>query len=142
MLDKALTIILEVFKDTTDIQDAPYLGHLFRVASKFFKNEVLYIIALLHDLVEDSDWTVEKVREEFNDRIADAIDALSRRKGESYDDYLIRLSLNKDAVKIKKADLLDNCDITRFTFVCTDRDAQRIKKYINAYQFLSTVNEI
>jgi len=87
------------------------------------------IVAVLHDVVEDSDWTLERLRNEgFSEIILQAIDAVSRRPDEDYNEFIVRASKNSIGRRVKLADLEDNSDLSRLTEV-TDRDLARLRKY-------------
>jgi len=87
--------------------EMPYEYHLARVAS-FFSYPHLYAAGWLHDIVEDTDVTVEDIRELFGPKIADIVDHLSRRPTEFYSDYMDRLLQSTEATMIKWVDMTDN----------------------------------
>lgn len=93
------------------------------------------IVCVLHEVMEDGSVTVDELRERFGNEVAEAVDAISRRDGESYMTYIKRCALNEIARKVKIADLRDNMDITRLSKV-TDEDLNRLKKYHKAYRYL------
>lgn len=109
----------------------PYAFHPIKVMH-YLKttDEDLMCVALLHDIVEDSDGrvTIAQIREKFNDRIANGVDAMTKRAGESYEGYIERLKGNIDAVRVKMADLRHNTDIRRLKGV-TEKDIERTKRY-------------
>lgn len=86
-----------------------YIGHVIRVAWRLqgMGTDVI-IAALLHDVVEDTDCTLEWVREHYGDEIATAVNHLTHRAGEDYWDYINRVSGNEIARVVKLADLADN----------------------------------
>lgn len=88
------------------------------------------VVALLHDLVEDGDATLDEISTKFGDRIAKAVDHISRREGESYRAYIVRLSGDPIAVRVKLADLSDN-----LTEMPVDKESLR-PRYLNAQDFL------
>lgn len=89
---------------------ANYFIHPLRVSQRV-KTEFQRVVALLHDTVEDTDVTLEKIEKKFGKKVADCVDALSYRKGESYKDYITRVLENPDAIEVKIADICDNfCD--------------------------------
>jgi (p)ppGpp synthase/HD superfamily hydrolase len=107
----------------------PYYVHVLNVWEqvKYHGGNVSQqIIALLHDTVEDSNGrvTLALIRRDFGDRIADAVDALTRRKNETHDDYLARVKSSKDATVVKRADAYMN-----WTVSVLDKDERRIQKY-------------
>lgn len=118
METKTLNIIKKAFKNKVDKAGSPYINHLIQVAenTKFFiKNKDVYIIALLHDLLEDSkDWTEDKLRKIYSNNIVDTLLLLTHKKDISYDSYIKNLSKNKYAVIVKLSDLKHNLDISRF----------------------------
>ena len=86
--------------------DKPYMTHVEDVASGF-EDSHLREIAYLHDVVEDSDVTIQEIRERFGEKVSVAVDALTRRK-EPYFDYIRRVKENPEATQIKLADLHAN----------------------------------
>ncbi len=91
-----------------------YIEHPIRVADRF-DSLILKVVALLHDVVEDSDVTIEEVHRNFGISIANAVGALTRGD-ETYNDYIeLKVSQNYLAVQVKIGDLLDHLDyIERF----------------------------
>ena len=87
------------------------------------------IVAVLHDVVEDSDLTLEDLKiEGFSNPIIEAIDAITKREGEKLNDYLERVMNNEIALKVKIADMTDNMDIARISNP-TEKDRERIRRY-------------
>ena len=92
---------------------------------------------MLHDIVEDTDYTIEKLRENgYSKEVLEAIDCLTKRDGEDYDEYLNRSISNPIAQKVKIADLEDNMDIRRFN-VLKEEDLKRLNKYLRAWKALT-----
>ena len=92
--------------------------------------------AVLHDLVEDTDWTLERLRGEgFGEPVVNAVDSLTRRPGEDYFDYVRRAIQNPLAREVKRADLTDNLDTSRIA-APTARDWARIERYQQAMLLL------
>jgi hypothetical protein len=94
---------------------APYIVHPYLVARRF-SNEKLIKIALLHDVVEDTRVTLDQVKELFGDEISEAVDAITRREGENYDEYIERVCLNRDAARVKICDLEENINSGTFMY--------------------------
>lgn len=95
----------------------PYIEHVLRVADLVAEGEDR-IVALLHDVVEDSDeFTLDQIDNWFGDRIAGAVAALTRNRHEHRDSYLERLMSNPIAVRVKLADLYDNSDPARLALL-------------------------
>jgi (p)ppGpp synthase/HD superfamily hydrolase len=90
------------------------------------------IAAILHDVVEDTPWTLEQLRAEgFSDDVLSAVDALTKRKGEDYFAFVDRAGRDPVARAVKIADIRDNMDVSRTAGV-TDRDRERLEKYRQA----------
>jgi guanosine-3',5'-bis(diphosphate) 3'-pyrophosphohydrolase len=138
MVEKAYNIILEAFADKFDKAGEPYIFHLKRVANPFKEDEMLYTIALLHDILEDCpDWNIDRLKDIFHLRVCMAVESLTKIEGEKYDDYLYRVVSNDDARKVKISDLKDNMNLCRFKRKLTEKDLTRVAKYHDAYLFLS-----
>lgn len=91
----------------------------------------------MHDLVEDTHWTLEKLREEgFSERVIEGIKLLTKLPEISYDKYIFNMLYNLDVIKVKLSDLKDNSDITRLKGI-TEKDLDRIKKYNSTYHYLN-----
>jgi GTP pyrophosphokinase len=92
------------------------------------------IVAVLHDVAEDSEYTLRKIEDKFGEEISEAVEALTKTDDEEYlEDYIPRLVENPLARKVKKADLEDNLDVTRLSDV-NDGDLSNIQKYHTALQ--------
>lgn len=138
MVEKAYTIIINAFSGKFDKAGEPYIFHLKRVAAQFSEDEHLFVIALLHDLLEDCpEWDYEQLIEQFPVGICNAVRDLTKKEGENYDDYLNRVSANNLARQVKLSDLKDNMNLTRFRRGLDERDLARAKKYHDAYLRLS-----
>lgn len=141
LLSKAIELAIEAHAGQLDTHNGrPYIEHPFRVmiAGSTLQEK---ITGILHDVIEDTDWTLEQLSKEgFPDTIIDAVDAMSRRDNESYDEYLLRLQKNPIAVRVKINDLTDNMDIRRWNEI-QYHDLARLQKYLEAYKLL-TKNEL
>ncbi len=127
-LEQAIMAAVGAHYGQTDKGRQPYILHPLRVMASM-PDETHRIVALLHDTAEDSDdWSVERIWVEFGATVGAAVDCLTKRKGESYDDYLTRVEGNRIAIRVKIADLQDNSDMTRLE-VATDADWDRYRKY-------------
>jgi (p)ppGpp synthase/HD superfamily hydrolase len=135
-LEKAIRIAAQAHDGQRDKAGAPYILHPLRVMMKM-ATETEHIIAVLHDVVEDTDWTMERLQAEgFHGKILAALDCLTRQNGEEYEKFIERVKRNPLAVKIKIADLEDNLDVSRLNGV-TEADAERLEKYQQALQMLN-----
>ena len=135
-LDKALEIGIKAHTGQTDAVGAPYILHPLRIMMKM-SSEPERVVAILHDVVEDSAVTLEDLAQSgFLRLILDAVDCLTHRKGESSGAYVERVAGNALARKIKVADLEDNMEIRRIHGLA-ERDKERMIRYQEAYRFLT-----
>ena len=131
----AFKIIEYAFRFKKDLSGEPYSNHLKRVSGKF--DGETKIVAILHDLLEDcEEWNEDALRALFWKDIVDSIVAITKVEGEGYEDYILRVSKNSMATRVKIADLKDNMDITRLKKI-SEKDAERLRKYLKSYQFLT-----
>lgn len=122
---KAYEIALAAHEGQTRWGGEPYISHPLAV-SKMVMTPEEKVVALLHDVVEDTDVTLEDLEQHgFGDRIIRAVDALTHREGEEYYHYIERLSGNDIAIEVKLADLRHNL---------SDLDAKKHKGMINKYK--------
>jgi len=99
------------------------------------------IAAVLHDVVEDTAVTLEKLKQEgFDSEVIEAVDSVTIREGETYDDFIIRAGSHPIGYKIKMADLHDNLDLTRI-LKPKKKDFRRLKKYLRAIRTLKKIKE-
>ncbi len=93
-------------------------------------------MALLHDTIEDTEVTVDTLQNEgFSREIIDGVLSLTKREGESYEDFVRRAAENPLGREVKIADLEDNMDIRRLKEI-TEDDVTRLRKYLRAWQYL------
>lgn len=134
-LERALVIAAEAHAGQQDKAGEPYILHPLRVMQAGTTPETR-IVGVLHDVVEDSPWTLEDLRREgFPDVIIDAVDALTRREGEDYFDFVRRAAAHPVGRHVKLADLRDNLDMSRIPSP-TRRDQERIARYQKALRLL------
>lgn len=135
LLEKALEIAAKAHSGQTDKAGTAYILHPIRVSCKCFTDEEK-IVALLHDTVEDTYVTADYLLSEgFPRGIVDAVISVTRRKDESYEDFIRRCRSNPVGRQVKLHDLEDNMDISRLHEV-TEKDLPRLNKYIRAYNYL------
>lgn len=133
-IEKALEMARKAHMNQVDKAGLDYINHPIYVSSHC-ATEDEKIVGLLHDTVEDTDLTIDEIKEEFGDVIAEAVDAITHRKGEGYKEYLTRLKQNSIARNVKLQDILHNADISRIANP-TESDLQRQEKYKFALDFL------
>lgn len=112
--------------------DVPYIVHLMLVERRFTV-PVFQMVAVLHDILEDTNMNLETILDLFGDEVADAVDAITHRVGELYMDYIKRLSTNHIAKVVKIADIEENLFSLRNNF---PQYARLEDKYIEALKFL------
>lgn len=137
MLAKAIKIASIVHLNQLDKSGNPYILHPLWVMDRVrHLGEDYMIVAVLHDVVEDSDWTIHNlIVEGFNSDICIALSLLNHSPDISYDDYIKRLSTNPIAKEIKLRDLEHNSKITRLKGL-RKKDFDRLEKYHKAYIYL------
>lgn len=114
MLNKALNIAYKAHIGQLDKGGSPYILHPVRVALHC-QTEDEKIVALLHDVVEDTSITFEDLKTEgLDDRLLEALKCLTKEAGEDYKAFIERVSTNRLATKVKIQDLKDNMDVTPF----------------------------
>ena len=135
MIEKALQIAIKAHKGQTDVGGKPYILHVLRVMNSVDKDEEK-ITAILHDVVEDTDWTFNKLKKEgFSNKIIEAIDSVTKRKGEDYFTFVNRSKNNVIGRVVKIADIKDNMDIGRIDNP-KKKDFERIERYKKALKML------
>ena len=137
MTKKAMLIAYVAHKDKLDKGGAPYIFHPFHLAEQM-NSEDAVIVALLHDVVEDTDWTIEDMEKEgFSNNVIDALKLLTHNDDIEYLEYIrqIKLSTNQCAKEVKLADLKHNSDLSRLKNV-DEKILDRVEKYGKAILIL------
>jgi hypothetical protein len=133
LLARAVAIAAIAHQDQLDKAHAPYILHPIRLMMRAQIIEE-QIVAVLHDVVEDSDWTLDQLAAEgFPPEIITAMDCLTRRPEETYDQFLDRVLTNALATHVKRYDLEDNMTLTRLASL-SEKDLQRLQRYHKAHQ--------
>ncbi|MCQ4086476.1 HD domain-containing protein [Saccharibacillus sp. JS10] len=139
-LAKAISLAAKYHEGQTDKGGRPYIFHPVRLMLKALTEEE-QIVAVLHDVVEDTPLTLEDLRKEgFSEEIVEAIDRLSRRENESYSAFILRIKPNRLAARVKILDLQDNMDLTRIKKP-SEKDQKRLLKYSRALDTLLSHGE-
>lgn len=135
---KALKLCFEVHKEQVDKSGLPYVFHPFHLAEQM-EDEATTVVALLHDVVEDSDLTLDDLRKMgFGDAVIAALALLTHAPTVEYMDYVRAIKDNPIAKAVKLADLRHNSDVSRLDTV-DSKALARVDKYKNAIALL--VNE-
>lgn len=139
MIEDAIELATRLHKGQTDKYHLPYIMHVFGVAARCRTIEEK-IVAFLHDTVEDGHITFDELRERgYTERVLAAVDCLTRRRGESYGDFVDRIAPNSLARAVKLADLEDNMDVRRSNRSMKPKDVERFEKYRLAWQKLAVL---
>jgi len=134
-LQRALEIAVESHKNQKQKDGSPYAFHPIRLALSL-ETEEQKIVALLHDVVEDTDWTFDDLMGEgFSESVMEALRLLTHTDGSPYEGYIERLASNPLARAVKKADLADNMDFKRIQEP-TESDFARLQRYHRAWRRL------
>lgn len=135
-LERAIEIATEAHRGQRDKSGNDYIGHPLRVMAAGRTMEEK-IVGMLHDVVEDTDWTFEQLAAEgFSNEVLEALRCVTKlSENEPYDRFIARIKGNPLAVAVKLNDLTDNMDIRRLPYL-SDKDVKRLKKYLKAYKQL------
>jgi len=135
LLEKAIEIAVRAHAGQKGKDGTPYILHPLRLMTRMGTDEER-IAAVLHDVVEDTEVTLEDLREAgFPEDMLAVVKLLTHEEGVPYEDYVQRLKPNPVARRIKLADLEDNSDIRRLKGV-EDKDMERLRKYHRAWLIL------
>ncbi|MBQ8374576.1 MAG: GTP pyrophosphokinase [Clostridia bacterium] len=135
---KALKLCFEAHKNQIDKSGMPYVFHPFHLAEQM-TDEVSTVVALLHDVVEDTDYTFDDLLSMgFPTQAIDALKLLTHDDGTPYMEYVERLSSNPTARAVKLADLRHNSDFSRLETV-DERARKRREKYLKAIELLEAI---
>lgn len=135
LLQKAVTLATEAHNGQIDKAGAPYIEHVMRVMQAGSTDDEK-IVGALHDVVEDTRWTLDALSAEgFPAHIIAAVRCLTKLPQEPYEKFIARVKKNPLATAVKLNDLTDNMDIRRLPYL-SDKDIKRLKRYLKAYKRL------
>ena len=135
---KAIRLMFEAHKEQTDKSGLPYVFHPFHLAEQM-TDEATAVTALLHDVAEDTDYTVDDLRAMgFGDEVCDALALLTHDEAVPYMEYVAAIRDNPIARAVKLADLEHNSDLSRLDVV-DDKALRRVEKYRKAIALLRDV---
>ena len=138
-IEDALELAITNFRGLTDKDGEPYIMHCLRVmmgVSDLFAQQV----AVMHDLVEDTDITLDDLRQRgFSEAVVTAVALVTHSPGVTYAEYVVALKSNELARQVKMSDLRDNAALNRVLYrkASLNSDLRRLQKYLLSYQFLS-----
>ena len=136
----ALKLCFEAHKDQIDKSGMPYVFHPFHLAEQM-ADENTTIVALLHDVIEDTEYTLDDLRKfGFAEDVLSAISLMTHADDVPYMEYVVKIKTNPIAKAVKLADLKHNSDMSRLDRI-TQIDEERAKKYKQAIELLENSNE-
>lgn len=131
MTKKAMKLCFEAHKDQVDKSGMPYVFHPFHLAEQMH-DEKTSIVALLHDVIEDTDYTFEDLRAAgFDNEIIEALKLMTHDDSVPYMEYVTAIKSNPIATAVKLADLKHNSDLSRLDVV-DEKAIKRKEKYDKA----------
>lgn len=135
----AIKVMWESHKSKVDKSGMPYVFHPWHVAEGM-TNETETVVALLHDVVEDTDMSFDDIKRlGFDDNVIEALKLLTHDKSVSYEDYIKKIGSNPIATKVKVADLMHNLDDSRLNSL-TFKDLNRLEKYRKSLEYLKVID--
>ncbi len=141
IIEKSLSIALEAHKGQRDKAGESYILHPLRIAHNFSDPEYI-ATALLHDVIEDSDYTEQKLLGEgIPSQVVEAVKALTKPKGVDYMQYLQGVKANEIARQVKLKDIEDNLNVLRLESLDVE-DLERVERYHKAHRYLSKQGEL
>ena len=130
-LEDAIALAVEAHRGQQEKAGQPYILHVLRVMFRL-ETEPEQMAGVLHDLVEDTSYTLDDLRRlGYPELVIAAVDCLTRRDDETYEQFVERAGANSIARRVKLADLEDNMDIRRLPAI-TERDRERLNRYVHA----------
>jgi (p)ppGpp synthase/HD superfamily hydrolase len=130
-LEDAIALAVEAHRGQKEKDGQPYILHALRVMLRL-ETEYERMAGVLHDVVEDTPYTLDELRRlGYPDPVVEAVECLTRRVDETYDEFIERAIANSIARHVKLADLEDNMDIRRLLEV-TEKGRERLNRYIEA----------
>lgn len=137
-LEDAIALAVETHRGQVEKAGQPYCLHLLRVMFRLH-SELERMAGVLHDLVEDTPYTLEDLRRMgYPEPVIEALDCVTRRDGESYEEFIERVKPNALARRVKIADLEDNMDLRRLSEL-SDKDVVRMNRYRKAWGELTAL---
>lgn len=135
MTKKAMRLCFDAHKEQKDKSGLPYVFHPFHLAEQMDTEETT-VVALLHDVIEDTDYTFEDLSEMgFSKSVIDALRLLTHDDNTEYMEYVSKIKFNAVARTVKLADLRHNSDLSRLDFI-DDKAIARRDKYLKAIDLL------
>jgi (p)ppGpp synthase/HD superfamily hydrolase len=139
LANKALVFAVNAHSGQFDKAGFPYILHPIRV-SEAFNEETMKCVAILHDVVEDTDTTIQQIKDEFGEKVGTAVCCLTKRTKsgytEPYREYLDRVKHNYTAHQVKLQDMRDNSSIKRTASLSIEKRLRLLAKYARGRHYL------
>lgn len=137
---QAIRLAIKAHDGQLDKAGEDYIHHPIAVAANMkedgYDSDDILAVAVLHDVVEDTDTTIELIQKLFGDTISQAVKAITKRDGEKYKDYLKRVKGNEIAHIVKLYDIAHNLSPARMCHLKTETRKRLVTKYTNALYYL------
>ena len=134
-MEDAISLAVEAHKGQKDRAGQPYILHPLRVMMRL-ESEAERIVGILHDVVEDTPITFDELRQRgYSEEVLSALECVTKREGEAYEDFVKRSQPNPLARRVKLADLEDNMDLKRLSEV-KEKDLDRLNRSLKAWALL------
>lgn len=138
MLEKAIIIATKAHCGQLDKGGQPYILHPLRVMQSC-NSDLEKICAVLHDVIEDTNISLDELKEEgFSEEVLVVLDLLTKKDQEDYSTFIDRISKNETACRVKIADLQDNMNLSRIESPSME-DKKRVEKYMDAFERLHSI---
>mgnify|MGYP005842897895 CR=1 FL=1 len=135
-LEDAIALAVRAHRGQVDKGGMPYILHPLGVMLRM-RTEIEMLVAVLHDVIEDTEYTIDTLRREgYPEEVLVPLDHVTRREGESYEAFTRRAGEDPVARCVKIADLEDNMDVRRIAEL-TDKDLERMRRYQRAWRMLT-----
>ncbi len=132
---KAMKLCFEAHKDQVDKSGMPYVFHPFHLAEQM-PDEETTIVALLHDVVEDTEYSLDDLKDMgFSKEVLEAIALMTHDEAVPYMEYVEQIKKNRIAAIVKRADLMHNSDLSRLDTI-DEKAIKRVEKYKQAIAIL------
>ncbi len=132
-LEHAIALAIQAHQGQVDKAGQPYILHPLRVMFRL-SGETEQIVGVLHDVIEDSDLTPDDLRRHgYSEEIITALEHVTRRPDETYEEFVQRSRQHPIACRVKQADLEDNMDVRRLSNPPSPQDLQRLARYRRAW---------
>lgn len=139
-IEKAIQIAVKAHAGQKQRNGDPYILHPLRLMMQLTDPDE-QMAAILHDVIEDSDWTISRLSSEgFSEKVLKIVDLLTHYEKDSYTNYIKKIKKHPVATKLKLLDLQDNMNISRLP-ILKDNDLERLKRYHIHWKMLKENND-